>query len=219
MLRLESIQQAASNPALLAELDAFFGDLDLRIADHQPVCRNRGACCKFGAFGHKLYVTTLELAYFRARHADRLQEQDPHSAQEDQGAAGFSLRDSNAGEGASGAEQSCPFQQNGLCTTREGRPLGCRVFFCESADEGWQSELTEWALARLREMHERFDVPYVYSEWLTALARMTNSASERPRGLSSTLRLRPEGKPAARWSARAGVGSCSCRRSAWRARK
>jgi Fe-S-cluster containining protein len=169
MLRLASIQQASTNPALLAELDAFFGQLDQRIADHQPVCRNRGVCCKFDAFGHKLYVTTLELAYFRARHADRLQDQDPRAAQEDQGAAGFSLRDCNAANGSVGAEQSCPFQMDGRCTTREGRPVGCRVFFCESADEGWQSELTEWALAGLREMHERFDVPYNYTEWLAAL--------------------------------------------------
>ncbi len=183
MLDFAPIQKASANPALLAELDAFFGQLDQRIAEHQPVCRNRGVCCKFGAFGHKLYVTTLELAYFRAHHADRLQKQDPRPAQGNQGAAGFSLRVSSAGEGASGAEQSCPYQQNGLCTTREGRPIGCRVFFCESADEGWQSELTEWALARLREMHEQFDVPYVYSEWLTALAGITASTPEKSRTL------------------------------------
>ncbi|MCH8963582.1 MAG: hypothetical protein IIB58_01370 [Planctomycetes bacterium] len=179
MLRPEPIQQASTNPALLAELDAFFAQLDQRIADHQPVCRNRGACCKFGAFGHKLYVTTLELAYFRARHPDRLQNQDPRPAQENQRAAGGlesrpvgSLRELTASENASAANQDCPFQQNGMCTTREGRPLGCRVFFCESADEGWQSELTEWALARLRQMHEQFDVAYSYTEWLAALDEM-----------------------------------------------
>ncbi len=179
MLRLASIQQASTNQALLAELDAFFGQLDQRIADHQPVCRNRGACCKFDAFGHKLYVTTLELAYFRARHGDRLQEQDPRSAQDDQRAAGFpsglslrvedSLRGPATSENAATVNQQCPFQHDGLCTTREGRPVGCRVFFCESADESWQSELTEWALARLREMHEQFDVAYSYTEWLAAL--------------------------------------------------
>ena len=179
MLHLAPIQKAATNPALLAELDAFFAQLDQRIADHQPVCRNRGACCKFGAFGHKLYVTTLELAYFRARHADRLQERDLRPKQEDQRAAGFSLRGLAISKNAAAANQSCPYQQNGLCTTREGRPLGCRVFFCESADEGWQSELTEWALGRLREMHERFDVPYVYSEWLAALAGLSATMSER----------------------------------------
>ncbi len=183
MLRPEPIQQASTNPALLAELDEFFAQLDQRIADHQPVCRNRGACCKFGAFGHKLYVTTLELAYFRARHADRLQQQDPRSAQEDQRAAGFSPRGLTTIENAATANQSCPFQREGMCTTREGRPVGCRVFFCESADEGWQSELTEWALARLRELHDRFDVPYVYSEWLTALTGMTASMPERSRAL------------------------------------
>ncbi len=172
------IQKASANPALLAELDAFFGQLDQRIADRHPVCRNRGVCCKFGAFGHKLYVTTLELAFFQARHPDRLHEQDPRPAQTNQRAAGFSLRELATSENAEKANQSCPFQQEGMCTTREGRPLGCRVFFCESADEGWQSELTEWALARLREMHERFDVPYVYSEWVTALSRMADSVGE-----------------------------------------
>ena len=80
-----------------------------------------------------------------------------------------SLRDLPTSEDASAANQSCPFQKDGMCTTREGRPLGCRVFFCESADEGWQSELTEWALARLRKMHEQFDVAYSYTEWLAAL--------------------------------------------------
>ncbi len=169
MLRPAPIQKASTNPVLLAELDAFFGQLDQRIADHQPVCRNRGVCCKFGAFGHKLYVTTLELAYFRARHADRLQEHNTRPAQEHQRAAGFSLRGPATSEHAATANQVCPFQQEGMCTTREGRPLGCRVFFCESADEDWQNELTEWALARLREMHEQFDVTYSYTEWLAAL--------------------------------------------------
>ena len=173
MLPLAPIQQASTNPALLAELDAFFGELDRRIAEHQPVCRNRGACCKFGAFGHKLYVTTLELAYFRARHPDRLQEQDPRPKRDDQRAAGLSLRGLTTSENPTTANQVCPFQQEGMCTTREGRPLGCRVFFCESADEGWQSELTEWALARLRRMHEQFDVAYSYTEWLAALDEMT----------------------------------------------
>jgi Fe-S-cluster containining protein len=178
MFHLASIQQASTNPALLSELDAFFGELDLRIADHQPVCRNRGACCKFDAFGHKLYVTTLELAFFRAHHADRLRPEDSPSEPQHRSAAALGLLDRNTNDSGSGSGQSCPFQDNGLCTTREGRPLGCRVFFCESADEGWQSELTEWALARLREMHERFDIPYAYSEWLAALARMTDLVNE-----------------------------------------
>ena len=184
------ISQAASNAKLLAEVDALYAELDRRIAAHQPICRNRGACCKFDTFGHKLYVTTVELAYFHAHHADRLQKQLARSERQDQGAAGFSLRDPAGCEsardtqraagfsprGSTGlktftlASQVCPFQHDGLCTTRAGRPIGCRVFFCESSDQGWQSELTEWAISRLRELHERFEVPYSYAEWLTALA-------------------------------------------------
>ena len=163
------ISRAPEDAKLLAEVDALYAELDRRIAAHHPICRNRGACCKFDTFGHKLYVTTLELAYFRAHHADRLQRQPARSERQDQRAAGFSPRGSAESKNIALARQSCPFQQNGLCSTRAGRPIGCRVFYCESADEGWQSELTEWAISRLRELHERFEVPYSYTEWLTAL--------------------------------------------------
>ena len=156
---MHTIQQAAAHPRLLHELDILFRELDRRIAAHQPTCRNRGACCKFGAFGHKLYVTTLELAYFHAKHPERFP-----LAVADSGPL-----ESATAHGADPQDRTCPFQENGLCTTREGRPLGCRVFFCESADEDWQGAITEWALAQLRELHQRFGIAYSYVEWLSAL--------------------------------------------------
>jgi len=159
MSTMNTIQQAAGHPELLRELEVLFGELDRRVAAHQPVCRNRGACCKFGAFGHKLYVTTLELAYFHAKHPERF----PLAV------ADSSPRDSSTEHNTDSQNHTCPFQENGLCTTREGRPVGCRVFFCESAGEDWQGEITEWALAQLRELHERFGVSYSYVEWLSAL--------------------------------------------------
>ncbi len=157
---MHTIQQAAAHPELLRELEILFGELDRRVAAHQPTCRNRGVCCKFGAFGHKLYVTTLELAYFHANHPERFPL----------GGADASRRESATTHNTDSQDHTCPFQEDGLCTTREGRPVGCRVFFCESADEGWQGEVTEWALAQLRELHERFGVSYSYVEWLSALS-------------------------------------------------
>ncbi len=140
-------------------------ELDRRIADHHPVCRNRGVCCKFGAYGHRLMVTPLELDYFRSRHPDVPVPTGSPPA----GAAAATvlpvLHES--------AAATCPYQIDGMCSTRHGRPLGCRVFFCESVNEGWQEPLTEWALARLRRLHDLHGITYRYQEWLSALADAT----------------------------------------------
>ncbi len=209
----KTIQEAVSNPQLLAELSALYTELERRIAAHEPVCRNRGVCCRFGAFGHRLYVTTLELVYFRAHHADRLTQgaagfsprdlSAPGGASKSQGAAGpdgigifdFSPREASAAVNAASPDERCPFQKSGRCTTREGRPVGCRVFFCESAREVWQCEITEWALVRLRELHDRFAVPYSYQEWLTALDEIRGFTLRASRRLKSKIPI-PSG-PAA----------------------
>ena len=58
---------------------------------------------------------------------------------------------------------------DGRCTTRDSRPTGCRIFFCEQASEAWQSPETEATLNEIKALHTRFDVPYAYVEWLDAL--------------------------------------------------
>jgi hypothetical protein len=157
MISASEIEKAATNPELIDALNSLYAELDSRIAAHRPVCRNRTTCCKFDTFGHKLYVTTLELAFFRAHHADEISRttiDSPPLAQ-------------------------CPYQVDGLCTTREGRPVGCRVFFCESKDESWQGEITEWALEQLRGIHSKFNVPYSYMEWTVGLAEIAERAASR----------------------------------------
>ena len=52
--------------------------------------------------------------------------------------------------------------------------MGCRIFFCESAGQGWQENLSEVGLQALRTLHERFDLPYAYVEWLDGLAQVTS---------------------------------------------
>jgi Fe-S-cluster containining protein len=135
---------AAPN-AFSSAMRDFYEDVDASIAAHQPVCINRGNCCKFAAFGHRLYVTDAELAYFLDGRAERLIAVDP--------AAG-----------------TCPYQQAGRCTAREHRPLGCRVFFCEESARDWQGPEYERHLSRLKQIGADFDIPYRYREWLSALA-------------------------------------------------
>ncbi len=131
-----------------AELDRrmreFYGRVDADINAHRPVCTNRGACCKFATFGHKLYVTGVELQYFIER-----QQKDGLRPVE--------------------SENACPYQVGGFCTSREHRPLGCRVFFCDPAAQGWQSAEYERGLAELKQIGSDLGIEYRYREWLSAL--------------------------------------------------
>ncbi len=131
---------------LAAEMAAFYAEIDRSIARHRPTCWNRGACCKFGRYGHRLFVTNLELAYFV-----RGERRDWRPAT---------------------GEDACPYQVDGLCTAREHRPLGCRIYYCDPAAQGWQPEETEAALARLKELSVALGIEYRYVEWLSALREL-----------------------------------------------
>lgn len=147
-LGADAVRSAARRPDVVAAMEAFFAELDAEIAARRPACVNRGLCCRFDEYGHRLYVTSLEAAYFWSRHG----------APPEGGAAG-----------------GCPFQRDGLCTAREGRPMGCRVFFCDPATQAWQGPTTERRLERLRRLHEELGVPYVYAEWRAMLAALASS--------------------------------------------
>ena len=123
---------------------AFYGEVDAEIASYRPTCWNRGDCCKFDAYGHNLFVTALEMIYFAQGKRDD--------------------RRTPRGDG------SCPYQVDGRCTAREHRPLGCRIFFCDPAAQGWQGPLYEAHQKRLKQLCEELGVDYRYVEWLSALA-------------------------------------------------
>lgn len=123
-----------------------YADVDRAVAAKSPACLNRGACCRFEEFGHRLYVSTAELTCFVAGQRD--QWRPPHD---------------------SGA---CPYQREGVCTAREHRPLGCRVFFCDPDTTGWQGPIYEEFLAELRRIGDEYGLDYRYVEWLSALTEL-----------------------------------------------
>ncbi|MFZ9882256.1 MAG: hypothetical protein ACO3QC_12735, partial [Phycisphaerales bacterium] len=114
-----------------------------------PTCNASGRCCRFGEWGHLLYVTGLEAAWCIRESA-----RTPTAA-EVLAAAG---------------RDDCPFLESGLCAVHLARPLGCRAYFCDPRAEGWQEALSERMLARLRVLHDAHGVPYRYGEWRTMLA-------------------------------------------------
>ena len=145
-LPIAEIRSLAEDEGFVAAVGRVYGALDARVAERQPVCINRGECCRFASFGHKLFVTPVELAYFVATRGE-----------------------APAGGGERG---TCPHHVDGRCEARAARPVGCRVFYCDPASQGWQPGETEATLLELKELHRRFNVPYVYVEWLGALQEL-----------------------------------------------
>ena len=102
-----------------------------------------GRCCRFEEYGHRLYVTTLELAAFVAAMGER---------------------SDGAWDGT-----GCPYQRSKLCTVHAIRPFGCRMFFCDATSTQWQNDAYERFHARLKALHAELNVPYFYVEWRAAL--------------------------------------------------
>jgi Fe-S-cluster containining protein len=144
MLR-DAVMQAAKNPEIRAAVARVYADLQREIDARKPVCNASGRCCRFEEFGHRLYVTTIELAAF---------------------VAGLSDGPTHANPGG------CPFQVDGLCSVHPIRPFSCRVFFCDSTSDEWQRQQYERFHGELKRLHEEFAVPYRYVEWRDALRQL-----------------------------------------------
>lgn len=143
--------EASADPCLDEGLQQVYRCLEDRIAQRGAVCWASGRCCHFDSFGHDLYVTGLEVAWVlrQVEHGSGIEVQD------------WSARVTIDGP--------CPFQVNKLCSVRQIRPLGCRVFFCQEGTEQWQQEVYEQLLGELRALHDAHGLDYRYLEWRHAL--------------------------------------------------
>ena len=148
MLR-DAVLQAAARDEVRAAVLRIYADLQRVIDQRKPVCSASGRCCRFEEFGHRLYVTTMELAAFvrDLRPADRAAADAANTA-------------------------GCPYQIGGLCTVHAIRPFGCRIFFCDATSDGWQHARYEEFHAELKRLHEELAVPYRYVEWRDALREL-----------------------------------------------
>lgn len=124
-----------------------YARLSRDLAPLAPACRACGACCDFARFDHVLCTTAWEAAVLRDLHGPR----------------------------ASVSPAGCPYQEAGRCAAREGRPLGCRLYFCRPGDA---AEALETLSIRYHEaletLHRTHGVPWRYGplhQWLGASAR------------------------------------------------
>jgi Fe-S-cluster containining protein len=139
----DAVTTARKKSDALAAIEAIYADVQAAIDLRKPRCDASGRCCRFESFGHRLFVTTLELAAFVERAGE------PNLAGWD-------------GTG-------CPYQVNKLCSVHTLRPFGCRIFFCDPTADDWQQDQYEQFHLRLKQLHESAGVPYLYVEWREAL--------------------------------------------------
>src|SRR5262249_10941577 len=92
--------------------------------------------CRFKEYGHVLFLSNLE--------ADVLLAESPNY--EKPVSADF-----------------CPFQKDNLCTAREPRPLGCRIYFCDPTYQETGNAITERYLAQLKELAQDNGMEWQYA--------------------------------------------------------
>src|SRR2546423_169126 len=119
--------------ALQGAVLAIYREVDAAVAAAGPVCVASGRCCRFKEYGHVLFISNLEAAVLLENAPPYAQPVTP---------------------------DYCPFQDGNLCTAREPRPLGCRVYYCDPNYQETGNSLTETYLRRLKELAEAAGVAW-----------------------------------------------------------
>jgi hypothetical protein len=136
-------------PELRAQVLAVYAEADAAVAAAGPKCDASGRCCRFKEYGHTLFISKLE--------ADVLLAAAPPYAQPV--SADF-----------------CPFQTDNLCTARDPRPLGCRIYFCDSNYQETGNAITETYLRRLKALATEHGTGWRYAPLHTFLNEVDASA-------------------------------------------
>ena len=84
-------------------------------------------------------------------------------------------------------EGGCPFQIDGLCSQRETRPLGCRVYFCDPSFSGAMEAIMEEGIRRLKEITDRHALGWDYASLHTFLNDPARAAITAPPSFNENL--------------------------------
>ncbi|VTS07137.1 Uncharacterized protein OS=Singulisphaera acidiphila (strain ATCC BAA-1392 / DSM 18658 / VKM B-2454 / MOB10) GN=Sinac_3715 PE=4 SV=1 [Tuwongella immobilis] len=113
-----------------------YAEIDATIAAISPRCDASGKCCRFEEVGHVLFLSSFEAEIL-------LEQAPPYSQPVDSG--------------------NCPFQKRKLCTAREPRPLGCRIYYCDPTYQETSNDLTEMAIQRLKSLAQAHGLDWEYA--------------------------------------------------------
>jgi Fe-S-cluster containining protein len=152
-------------PAVRDRLREIYAAADAAVTAAGPRCDASGRCCRFREYGHTLFLSLIE--------AEHLIENAPP----------FEPPIDDAG---------CPFQVNGLCTTREPRPLACRLYFCDPAYQTTAAELSERFIRELKSLCDDFGIPWRYAPLHVLLRESREIRSRNPDQGSKAAVQNPE---------------------------
>ena len=127
--------------SIIHEVDTVYQWLSEQLADLNQPCSACGNCCDFESFGHKLYVTTPELIYFRHHHGPDLKEMKT---------------------------DICPYRIDEKCSVYPYRFSGCRIFSCKG-DAEKENAICEQAVRRFKTLCKDHAIPYHYTDLKTGL--------------------------------------------------
>lgn len=146
----DAVRSASRRPEIIAAISELYQNLQNAIDKRRPLCVASGKCCQFERYGHRLYITTAEMA-----------------------ASYAALRNhSHPPENPTWNHSGCPFQIGRLCGIHSIRPFGCRIFFCDPTSTDWQQQEYENFHARIKQLHQTHQIPYFYMEWRQALGSL-----------------------------------------------
>lgn len=114
-----------------------YAEVDREVAAAGPVCVASGRCCRFKEYGHTLFLSQVEADVLLA------------------GAPAFDPTTVTA--------DFCPFQKGNLCTAREPRPLGCRVYYCDPNYQETGQRISEEYLRRLKQLADEQGLGWRYA--------------------------------------------------------
>jgi len=141
----EAVRRCRRCGSFLAGLGALYAALDAEITRSGAICLGGGACCKFDLAGHRLFLTTGELALLTGRPPANIER----------------------------CELSrCPYQLGPRCSARDRRPMACRTYFCDSRVTDLSRPMCEAYHRRIRRLHEIHHVPYLYVELTSAIPQL-----------------------------------------------
>ncbi len=131
-----------------------YAAVDEAVGSAGPRCEASGACCRFTEYGHDLFLSHFEAELLLASAPPYVK---PVS------------------------RDGCPFQIGGLCTAREARPLGCRIYFCDPGYAERMIEITEKSITLLKRIADAHDTGWRYAPLHTFL-----NEADRPQDVPAT---------------------------------
>jgi Fe-S-cluster containining protein len=136
---------------IISEVSGIYQWLEGELAKLSQSCDACGKCCDFESFGHRLYVTTPELMYFRYYLGPEIKEM---------------------------ATGVCPYRIDGKCTVYPYRFAGCRIFTCKGDTEK-ENQICEEAVRRFKALCNEYGLDYHYVYLQTGLEMLKENPKRR----------------------------------------